>query len=553
MSLWEVVESIPAKTKPLVISTPGANVFNSNWSSLLSEKDVAFLYDNDHPYPHPKIPNKMIRGAGISGVERAVNTLSQQQSVPLSMKYLKWGEEGHDESLPSGYDVRDYLSQKDTIKSRIVLWSQLQKKLTPVPDTWVRPDNNVPDREPRLPLIPCDNWKDLLESAKLALKWDDNLTRAFAAMLATIISTECMGDQLWVRVISPPSTGKTVLCEALSVNRTYCFPKSGMTGFYSGFRLNPSDLTEDNSLICQLKNRTLITKDGDTLLQKAELGRILSEARDIYDRAGRPSYRTKGNPEYEGQNTTWILAGTGSLRDLDTSELGERFLTVTVVDEIDVNREREIALSVVRRAFRQTGMHSNGKLENQEVPEMTRFKQLTGGYIQYLRPHAQLLNEEVQKNIPSRYEAEIVDLATLVAYMRCRPSPKLREKIEREMNPRLTTQLARLSVCLATVMNKKTVDDEVMAITRQTAYDTCQGVTLDMVRKIYTHPNGVDHSTLMGWLGDDDDYSKKIIKMMVAIKILDKFRPEIAPGRFQNTTRFRLTHHFRDLYRRVMG
>ena len=141
-----------------------------------------------------------------------------------------------------------------------------------------------------------------------ALKWTDGLDCALSVMLASVTSTMQVGDQLWVKIIGPASCGKSTLCEALSVNDKYILAKSTIRGFHSGYK-SDRDGTEDNSLIVQVRNKTLITKDGDTILQSPNLGQILSDARDLYDCTTRSHYKNKMGKDYVGVRMTWILCG----------------------------------------------------------------------------------------------------------------------------------------------------------------------------------------------------------------------------------------------------
>src|SRR5690606_14950694 len=118
---------------------------------------------------------------------------------------------------------------------------------------------------------------------------------------------------------------------------------------------------EDYSLISKLGGKTLVVKDGDTLLQSPNLGQILSEARDLYDTVSRSSYRTKqGGRDYQGVRMTFILCGTSSLRKIDSSELGERFLDCVIMEGIDNDLEDEILWRVANRVERNMGVEADG-------------------------------------------------------------------------------------------------------------------------------------------------------------------------------------------------
>ena len=222
----------------------------------------------------------------------------------------------------------------------------LLDRLVEIPEDWVKEEGSN-NSGGDVQCLDCTSYEDMIDAWGKALKWTDGLDCALSVMLASITSTLSVGDPLWVKIISPPSGGKSVLCEALSVNRYHVIAKSTLRGFHSGF----GDGQEDHSLISKVNGKTLVMKDGDTLLQSPNLSQILSEGRDLYDGASRTSYRNKASKDYTGLRMTWILCGTSSLRSIDSSELGERFLDCVIMDGIDEELEEEILDRVVTQAM----------------------------------------------------------------------------------------------------------------------------------------------------------------------------------------------------------
>lgn len=87
-----------------VVATPGCNVFKPEWCSLFSGKQVRLLFDNDHPNTETKSGP-----AGLDGMKRIAKILMASSAPPKEIMYLKWGKEGYNLQLKSGYDVRDHL------------------------------------------------------------------------------------------------------------------------------------------------------------------------------------------------------------------------------------------------------------------------------------------------------------------------------------------------------------------------------------------------------------------------------------------------------------
>ncbi len=334
---------------------------------------------------------------------------------------------------------------------RLAALESLLGMLVPVPPTWLSGPHTASSASSSsgggdMPLLKCSNYRQLTQVWRKALKWTDGLDHALAVMLASIASTRAMGDQLWIKVLGPASSGKSTLCEALSVNKEYVLAKDTFKGLSSGYQTDDEG-KENLSLITRIKDKTLIINDGDTLLQLPNLSEIISQLRAFYGRNLRTSYKNKMSVDHEGYNTTVILCGTSSLRKLDQSELGERFLDVVVMEKIDDELEDEVLWRVVNRADRNMSVEVDGKPETHYEPDLAKAMQLTGGYVGWLRENASDGLAAIET--PEWVLRRCVKLGKFVAYMRARPSTKQDENAEREFGARLVSQHVRLAKCLA--------------------------------------------------------------------------------------------------------
>ena len=66
---------------------------------------------------------------------------------------------------------------------------------------------------------------------------------------------------------------------------------------------------------------------------------------------------------------TWLLCGTTALREIDESELGERFLDCIVMDDIDNEMEDEILWRVVNRTDRSICIEASKELDTMYDPD----------------------------------------------------------------------------------------------------------------------------------------------------------------------------------------
>lgn len=511
-----------------VTAAPGATVFMEQWGRLYAGKHLTLLYDNDHPKAPPKT-GVMSEPAGLAGIKNAVAVLSKAEEQPASVSYLQWGEQGYDPEVPSGCDVRDVLRAGDgEVLGRHDAMVLLLSKVVPVPAEWVPGDTGsgeggvAKDGSLELLLLPCDKWSKLVQACRLALRWNEGLDRALSIMLGTVLSTDQCEDQVWVKIIGMPSSGKSTLCEALSANKQYIFPKSTITGFHSGFD-SSGDGSDDNSLINKLRGKTLVTKDGDTLLKAPNKLQILSEARDLYDKVSRVSYRNKINDRnYENLNVTWLLCGTESLREIDESDLGQRFLDCVIAKDVTREDERATALRVAHRVFSGAAVTANGTPESRETPETTKMKQLCGGYVRHLRENA----AEILAGVGATDEALVlcVDMAEFMSFMRTRPA-KGHNRAQKELCFRLTAQMTKLIRCLAAVLNKPSIDDpEVMRRMLQVCSDTSRGDNLDIVAALRAAgPVGMTIAELAGTVKSQDSETRSTVRFLMKLKVVETF------------------------------
>lgn len=549
-------EDISLYAEADVIAVPGCNVFSERWLPLFGGKRVSLMFDSDHPKKHPKTGTEVGK-QGYLGMKRVAEVLAMAEIPPESIQYLKWGPDGYEPKYPSGTDVRDIITSGEKGQPangvlRIHNLARLLNKIETIPKDWIA-GRTATAREmgsTDIDCVYCDSWPTLQLAWRKALRWTDGLDRALSVMLACIASTKSVGDALWVKIISPPSGGKSTLCEALSVARRYIFAKSTIRGFHSGYQSDRAG-TEDNSLVAQIKDKTLVTKDGDTLLSSPNLAQILSEARDLYDKTARTHYRNKMGRDYSGVNMTWILCGTSSLRQLDSSELGERFLDCVIMEGIDEELEEEVLWRVANRTERIVSMESDGKLETQQAPEMVTAMQLTGGYVTYLRQNAQRLLSGVRMEDEAKLLC--VRLGQFVAYMRARPSKRQDESAEREFAARLVSQMVRLSKCIAVAIGKSSTDEDVMRRVRLVALDTSRGRTLEICKRL--HEAGREHGLFLGSLAhrtfESDEKSRSLLTFLRRIGSVETFiRP--TTGEVTPRIRWRLTERLERLYHIIM-
>ncbi|MCK9569388.1 Hint domain-containing protein [Candidatus Pacearchaeota archaeon] len=356
-------------------------------------------------------------------------------------------------------------------------------------------------------------------------------------------------NNYWANGYIHHNCGKSTLCEAVSVCRDYVIAKSTIRGFHSGYKEDGSQ-GEDNSLIPLITGRTLVTKDGDTLLTSPNLPQILSEARDLYDCTARTHYRNKMGRDYQGIRMTWILCGTNSLRQLDSSELGERFLDCVIMDHIDDDLEDEVLWRVANRTARNMSMESDGKPVSQYEPELAYAMQLTGGYASWLREIAQ---EQMSTIVMPDWAMRLCTrLGKFTAHMRARPSLRQEEVAEREFASRLVSQLVRTAKCLALVLNAPETNEVVMRRVRQIALDTSRGQTLAIVHHLYESGVGLPIRKLAMQLGRSEDKLRSMLRFLKHIGVAEPYEAKTNQKTISTQILWRLTGRMVGMYQDVV-
>lgn len=566
MALWEVLRSAKPDegggyaltanedrsllARANVIAVPGCSTFVEGWLPLFNGRVVHLLYDSDHP-------REKAGSAGWEGMKRVAKLLAAHQQPPKEIHCVHWGEKGYDPGLQSGADVRDVLSVGGDVHGRIAALAGLLERVKPIPADWVagRTKTAAKTGGTEIETVPCSRWSDLVNAWRKAMKWPEpgkGLDHALAAMLASVVSVEAIGDQLWLKIIGPPSCGKSTIAEGLIVARKFVKPVSQLTGMTSGYR-ETKDAGEDNSLVSLLYNMTMIITDGDTLLKSPNLPQILAQLRQIYDRNIRTQYRTKASKDYDNLNLTVIICGTKDLKKLDSSELGERFLDVKVMDLIDDEHEDEIAWRVANRVKRNLTKPKEDQSLNLDDPLTLRAKQMTGGYVEHLRRNADELIAGV--DMDEATTRQCMALAKFVAYMRAQPSKVPGATPQRELSGRLVSQLIRLAYCLAVVLCKRVVDDEVMTRVWQVSLDTSAGPTLDLAKKMHElGREGACAGALAIYTSQTDADCVRQLWFLRSIGAVETFAPiSRITKKPLRETRYRLTSRVHAVYGDVMG
>lgn len=559
-----------------ILCIPSAGNFQSEWFEYLQGTRTDLLMDNDHPKLFPADHEKagqvmMQRGKpvrpGWDGMERIVKLANNSSKQPKQLFMIFWNPEGgHNPELPDGYDIRDHLALGSNLSetyptARMVphslsgLFAMLQPAKLSSP---TKEEPAVPTVKP----IERTSFDELISDYEATFHITQNIRDTLAVMMAVILSTEAEPiNHLWLRVIGPPGSLKSTLAEAVSAAREYVNPKSVLTGFHSGFVDPTSDKTA--SLIPQFDRKTAVIKDADTLNNSPHRDQIMRELRDLYDGTSRSAYRNKAGDEFEDIRVSFILCGTDELRNLNRTFLGERFIDCEIIDRGEDTKPylQRVVSSTYQNLLSQWDQ-GNAADDNEEPHSPSFIKAVTYGFIKYLKENYKnfappLMDETTQK----LFEAMGVFVAKVRA--RNRKDADINYKPRTELGTRPGAQFTKLAFFTGLVLQKPTVDHEVIRIVKKVVRDTCVSFQADIVQTLANaanpdHPDyrdgGIDIRWLLSTIPAPETTVRRILQDMREFGVLQtRTAPNNSGQRGRDRHVWELTPHMLELYNIVFA
>lgn len=407
---------------------PGALVWKPTWCEYIEDRHVVFMLDND--------------SSGRQGLDMIViKHIANSRHKPKSVSYLDYPND-----KPTGYDLNDVYREygKGSYK-------QIEK--------WIKP-YTLPDTKSSASIIITKTNNQTIEADRSIVTYDqllakyesiyhttDSMRLAMLLVLSSIYSTKVEGEQLWIRLIGAPSSGKSTIAKCVSGSSQVVL-KSTFTGLFSGWREAGAAGMTDSSLIPQISNKTLIVKDADTLLKQKNVEQIFSELRDFYDKDSNTFYRHGVSHDYHNIRSTMILCGTRVLRRSDQTFLGERFVDY----ELELSEEDRDHIED-RMLKRSIDVAMNPSALPPETPVIAAGK----GFIEHM------MERNVRVTLGPREMLNIRIWANLAATLRTKVDREVWGKKEitfdpvKEVAARLIGQLVKLYLCAPVVLNSDVI------------------------------------------------------------------------------------------------
>jgi hypothetical protein len=120
------------------------------------------------------------------------------------------------------------------------------------------------------------------------------------------------------------------------------------------------------------------------------------------------------------------------------------------------------------------------------------------------------------------------------------------------MGARLVAQMLRLAMFLAVVLNRETVDREVMRRVKRCALDTAHGRSMKITEYLHPRRKGAHLKALSAKLCESEYNTRKLLIFMRRIGALEYVLPTKVAGVSGHPV-WRMTSEFRTIYEGVMG
>jgi predicted transcriptional regulator len=500
-----------------VLGAPGASTFKADWVESFRDRDIWLLYDNDE--------------AGVKGMDRAIKMLSP---VAKSIHRIRWPKK-----LKKGYDLNDFVSAH--AKAPKKAWAELLKMCEEV--TITRQASKAegkpgPEKEkeaqPEKPLRVKGkplSFDRLLAEYRKIYYLPKEMENSLAIMLAVVIASRWSGDPIWVFIVGPPSSGKTLMLRTVS-HSEQCHYESTLRphSLISGMELEDGS---DPSLIPQLihdgidpsgkpnpdTGKLLIIKDYTWLMKQPWMTQeeIYSILRDAYDGLITCSYgNTVKRRTYEG--TFGTLAGvTHIIHKESHASLGERFLKWEFIPH-DYDREKH-----VREVLKLEQKHA--RHPQQFDKDRLRLQERLADFVEQDLPRL--------PTVPISLAERIIPLAQVIACLRATVDrdhkQDIRYRPQSEIGSRLCKQIIKTAQALAIVFRLRSVDERCYRIAEKLAFDTAYGFHLDIVRILVGYPKGVTIDELTGEMGIPHSSLQRKLGDLVELKIAFRSRQEHKP------------------------
>lgn len=474
----------------IVIAVPGAGAWPSKYLGFISGREVRLLYDNDEPKQRK---NKIIR-PGLDGMNKAIDKALELGASSILL--CGWKD------IQPPMDVRDYVIVKG--KDILGAFNDINSMLMTPEEfraehgyegksvTTSTSSNHLP--------APYGDYDGLIDEFRKVYEVSEMFEKSIACALATCISNKLQGDQLWMFLVGPPSSGKTTIIEAFAKASRYTFHLSKLT---SQALVSGQNRGEDPSILPKLTDKCLFVKDFTAILAlpAATQEELFGMLRDAYDRNVRVQYGNGAVRIYQDLNFTLFAGCTDEIYTKNHSSLGERFLKIEILDA----------------SFSPTAQARAALLGLNTKVDVTEIQNKVYAYLRHLY-------ENFQEPEPVDEETTdwLVAVASIVSYLRTkvkREEGNMAFRPRSEVPTRIAMQLRKLYLSLKIAAPTK---DEVWyrEVVEKVAMDSCIGWALEFVAPVLKRRSGITTQEIADMSQVAPNHVVKVLRDMQQIGII---------------------------------
>lgn len=365
----------------------------------------------------------------------------------------------------------------------------------------------------------CTSFKDLLTIYRQDMSVTQSLEDCMAVCMAVHIAVALDGDPLWMYLVSPPSGGKSTICDLLCSDEIHSTPLDSLTGIVSGDR-------KGKHLVPMMQGKCVVVKDGTLLLESnpLQLASVFGELRSIYDGSLVKHFRNGVSASFTNISFGMIIGITERIYAINMSSLGERFLHCRLETSRDMEKVRNAnAVKSILESTSKTNFEGNDAGDSRSFPKQRAY---TAGFMTYM--HSNLRgNTTLRPGYTEEDVALIQALADMIACSRAQ-APRSKEYGANELlydarpeaSTRVVKQLSRLALCLCYVLGEDHITQQIRVLLTKVALDTAFSGQHTIIRTVALSTSGLTKQDIASLTCKSAETMSRRIDDLISLGIL---------------------------------